>query len=531
MAVIVLGLLYMLGMTYLEGIPRTFLQGLQWASETMTNTGYGADNHWDHPAMAMFVIVTPFIGQFLVFLIFPVLVLPYFEERFEVRMPHELPPMAGKVLFYRYGPAIESLVMEFDNANSPFVILEEDMVLARSLRDRGYNVVYGKLSENPSVLERIHDARAVVANAGDHANATCTLLSREYGYSGPLYALADDPMYRAPMVQIGATDVFTPAHVLGAALASRASTRISPPAEGMHLLGTQVGMAEFRVRAGSPLAGKRLGDLHLREKHGVSVIGQWLGGLFTTTKGPDTLVAPGAILVVVGGHANLEKVERMAMPIRRAGPIVVAGFGAVGQKVIEMLQDAGETCTVIDRVAAPGVDVVGSVLDGASLAKARVREAGAVILALSDDSESVFATAVVRDYAPEVPLIVRVLRTHNTARLYRSGADFAISVGQVAGQILSYHLLGEQTVQVENRVKFIRVNAANLVGEHPWRCEALENTGAKIVAVERECEVLVEFGDGFVVLADDLLFVCGSVNSLERYQRAFLAHNAPETRV
>ncbi len=530
MAVLVLGLLYMLGMTYLEGHPRTFLQGLQWASETMTNTGYGADNHWDHPVMALFVIVTPFIGQFLVFLIFPVLVLPYFEEKFEVRMQHELPPMAGNVLFYRYGPAIESVVVEFDNANSPFVIFEENMVLARSLRDRGYNVVFGKLSEDPSVLERIHEARAVVTNAGDHANATCTLLAREYGFAGPLYALADDPLYRAPMVQIGATEVFTPAHVLGAALASRASNRISPPAEGMHLLGTQVGMAEFRVRAGSPLAGKRLGDLHLREQHGVSVIGQWLGGAFTTTKGPDTQVEPGAIMVVVGGHANLEKVERMAMPIRRAGPIVVAGFGAVGQKVIEMLQDAGETCTVIDRLAAPGVDVVGSVLERASLDKARVREASAVVLALSDDSESVFATAVVRDYAPEVPLIVRVLRTPNTARLYRSGADFAISVGQVAGQILAYHLLGEQTIHVENRVKFIRVNAANLVGEHPWRCEALERTGAKIVAVERDHEVLVEFDRGFLVRADDTLFVCGSVNSLERYQREFLARTAPEAR-
>ena len=527
MAVLVLGLLYMLGMTYLERSPRTFLQGLQWASETMTNTGYGADNHWDQPAMALFVIITPFIGQFLVFLIFPVLVLPYFEEKFEVRMPHELPPMAGKVLFYRYGPAIEALVVEFDSANSPFVILEENMVLARSLRDRGYNVVFGKLSEDPSVLERIHEARAVVANAGDHANATCTLLCREYGYTGPLYALADDPLYRAPMVQIGATEVFTPAHVLGAALASRASTRISPPAEGMHLLGTQVGMAEFRVRAGSPLAGKRLGDLHLREQHGVSVIGQWLGGAFTTTKGPDTQVEPGAILVVVGGHANLEKVERMAMPIRREGPIVVAGFGAVGQKVIELLQDAGETCTVIDRMPAPGVDVVGSVLEWSSLDKAKVREASAVVLALSDDSESVFATAVVRDYAPEVPLIVRVLRTPNIARLYRSGADFAISVGQVAGQILAYHLLGEQTIHVENRVKFMRVNAANLVGEHPWRCEVLERTGAKIVAVEREREVLVEFGDGFVMRADDTLFVCGSVNSLERYQRKFQTHSRP----
>jgi Trk K+ transport system NAD-binding subunit len=332
------------------------------------------------------------------------------------------------------------------------------------------------------------------------------------------------------MIQIGATDVFTPAHVLGAALASRASVRISPPAEGMHLLGTTVGMAEFRVRATSPLAGKRVGDLHLGEQRGVSVIGQWSGGVFTTTKGPETLVEPGAILVVVGAQANLEKVERMAMPIHRTGPIVVAGFGAVGRKVIEMLLDAGETCVVIDQASAPGVDVVGNVLDQATLDQARVREASAVILALSDDSESVFATAAVRDYAPEVPLIVRVLRSANTARLYRSGADFAISVGQVAGQILAYHLLDEQTVSVANRIKFSRLTAGALTGVHPWRSEALDRTGAKVVAVERGNHVLVEFDDEFLLRPDDALFVCGSIGSIERYQREFQATTAPAAR-
>jgi Trk K+ transport system NAD-binding subunit len=529
-AVLILGTIYMFGMEHLEGTPRTFLESIQWASETLTTTGYGRDNHWNHPVVALFVILGQFLGVFLIFLMFPIFVLPYVEEKFEARLQRALPPMDGKVLFYRYGLAIEPLLEEFNRTNSPFVIFEEDMTTARNLRDRGYNVVFGQLAEDPSVLLPVTLARAVVANGGDHANATCTLIVREFGFTGPLYALADDPLYRPPMIQIGATDVFTPAHVLGAALASRASARISPPAEGMHLLGTKVGMAEFRVRAASPLAGKRLGDLHLRERHRVSVIGQWSGGVFATTKGPETRVEPGAILVVVGDHANLEKVERMAMPIRRTGPIVVAGYGAVGRKVIEMLHDAGETYIVIDRVSASGVDVVGNVLDQATLDQARVREASAVILALSDDSESLFATAAVRDYAPEVPLIVRVLRSPNTARLYRSGADFAISVGQVAGQILAHHLLDEQVINFENRIKFSRLSAGTLAGAHPWRSEALDRTGAKVVAVERGHDVLVEFEDDFLVHPDDALFVCGSINSLERYQREFQATTAPAVR-
>jgi Trk K+ transport system NAD-binding subunit len=425
-ALLVFAILYMIGSTYLEGKPATFWSSLEWASETLTTTGYGAYAPWYHPVMILLVILTQFVGMFFLVLVFPVYVLPYIEERFEMRLPHFLPPMTGRVLFYGYGPAIDSLLEEFQQGSSAFVIFEEDMALARNLRDRGYPVVFGKLDEDPNVLAGVNQARAIVANADDHANAICILIAREQGFDGPIYALANDPLYRSPMLQVGASAVYTPTHVLGAALAARASARISPPAEGLHLLSTQVGLAEFRVRTDSPLAGQRLGDLHLRERHGVTVIGQWRGGNFTVPKGPDTRIEPGAILVVVGAHANLAQVEHLAAPIRRTGPIVVAGYGTVGGKVVQMLRDAHELTIAIDRQLAPGVDIVGNVLEHATLARANVRAASAVVLALSNDSEGVFATAVVRDYAPEVPLIVRVNRAPNVARLYQSGADFAL---------------------------------------------------------------------------------------------------------
>jgi Trk K+ transport system NAD-binding subunit len=148
-----------------------------------------------------------------------------------------------------------------------------------------------------------------------------------------------------------------------------------------------------------------------------------------------------------------------------------------------------------------------------------------VILALSDDGESVFATAAVRDYAPGVPLIVRVLRSSNTGRLYRSGADFAISVGQVAGQVLAYQLLDQQSIGVENRIRFARVSAGGLVGARPWHDDALERTGAKVVGIERGDEVLVEFDAAFRIAAGDVLCLCGSTASLARCQRQFQTEN------
>ena len=211
----------------------------------------------------------PFLGPFLVFLVFPIFVLPYIEEKFEVRLQHALPPMHGKVLFYRYGLAVEPLLEQFDRTRTPFVIFEEDLLVARTLRDRGYNVVLGRLGEGPAVVARV--------------------------------------------------------------------------------------------------------------------------------------------------------------------------------------RDANEDCVVIDQQLAPGVDIVGNILD-------------------------------------------------------------------------------EQAIGVENRIKFSRVAAGALAGTHPWHNPALDRTGTRIVGVEREGEVIVEFDAGFSIRADDTLFVCGSTNSLARCQREFYTAGAAPAR-
>lgn len=62
---------------------------------------------------------------------------------------------------------------------------------------------------------------------------------------------------------------------------------------------------------------------------------------------------------------------------------------------------------MIDLKASPGVDIVGNVPELATPDRSRRSDASAVILALGDDSEAVFATAVVREHAPEVPVFDR----------------------------------------------------------------------------------------------------------------------------
>ena len=518
-AVLILGFIYMEGMANLEGTPRDFWWSLEWAAETLTTTGYGADTHWRTPLMSAFVIVSQFLGLFLVFLIFPVYVLPFFEERFEARLPRVLPANGDYVLIYRYGPAVAFLIEELRRGGRRLVVLEEDDATARRLHARGVRVVSASLTEDDIDADRIRRASAIVANGDDPDNATLILIARERGFGGDIYALAQDPLHRPPMLKAGATAVYTPPHLLAAALAAKASDRISPRISGVQQFGDQLALAELRIHVESPLAGQTLAGARLRERFGATVIGQWADGRFSPEVRPDTRLVPRAIIAAVGSPEALDRLGKLAKPLTRAGAIVVAGYGEVGRKVVELLRDAGERTTVIDLQTGEGVDVIGSALDRPTLEAAGVGEASAVVIALSNDSEALFAAAVVRDYAPEVPLIARVNQARNVDRLYRVGTDFALSLGQVAGRILAYHILGEDFLSVEPSVTLMKVDANGLVGRHPVRAGVRERAGCQVVAIGRGADIVVEFADDFAIEAGDVVYLCGAPETLAAYAR------------
>ncbi|MBL8406284.1 MAG: two pore domain potassium channel family protein [Candidatus Accumulibacter sp.] len=68
-AVVLFGSVFMVASEYLEGKPMGFWSSLEWASETLTTTGYGAYAPWQHPLMIVFVILTQFVGMFFLVLV------------------------------------------------------------------------------------------------------------------------------------------------------------------------------------------------------------------------------------------------------------------------------------------------------------------------------------------------------------------------------------------------------------------------------------------------------------------------------
>ena len=432
-----------------------------------------------------------------------------------------LPAVEDAVVIYGYGPEVETLIEELSSRHLPMVVIEEEEATARQLQTSAdVQVVHAHLAAETLDLRPLTKAKALVANGSDDDNALFALSAREQGFAGPIVAMIEHPQRRGPMLLAGATAAFTPNHVLAAAIAVRASAKIGPRVAGVESLDPFLEVAELRVHDQSPLANRTLAETELYTRTGAHIVGQWADDALGSPPAAAEKLEPGAILVAVGTAESIHRLNDMSRPITQQGPIAVIGFADVGQKLVEILRAAGEDVRVVDEVESAGVDVVGDVLDVRVLDRAAIAEARVVILALDSDGAALFAAAVVRDHVPEIPLLACVSHVENADRVQRAGADFALSVSQVAGQLLVHHVLGEM-VSHKPRIKMVKLRPGPLAGRHPLAARIRERTGCSVVAVERAGDVIMEIPASLVLEPEDALYICGTPAAFDRYYEEF----------
>ena len=199
---------------------------------------------------------------------------------------------------------------------------------------------------------------------------------------------------------------------------------------------------------------------------------------------------------------------------------MVIGFGDIGRKLAEILTAVEEEVCIVDPVERPGVHLVGDIIDQDVLERVPLAGARVAVLALDTDSATVLAAAVLRDYAPDLPIIAGVSLAENVARVQGAGVDYALSVSQVAGQLLAYHVLGEM-VSLQPRIQLVRVGAGWLAGKNPLAERIRERTGCTIVAVERDGQVTMDFPASFRLSSDNALYICGTTDAVARYREEF----------
>lgn len=509
LTVLVFALVYMLGMSTLEGQERGFWQSLEWAAETLTTTGYGRDAEWAHPVMLLFVIGVQFSGVLFVVLVGPVYLIPYFEERFEGRLP-VLGDLRGRVVVYRHGPAVVRLVRELDQADLRPLVFEEDEALARRLLRRGVDVAYGA-SDDPETFQKFAEASAIVANGPDDEDAAMILDVRGRGFEGPIVALVASPGHRRPMMLAGATAAFTPRHVLAAELCARADVRISPRVTNLGRVGEDRRAYELRIHSDSRLAGHSLGEL-AKQCPGVEVIALIEDEDKLAPVAKDVKLSAGLRLAVIAPPKSRQALVDAIGPARDGRRFVVIGGGEVAFKVRQMLTDVGEEVFALSSTPGDGIDHVGDPLETATLDRAQAKNAAAVVLALQNDAATLFATAVLHDYKSEISVIAGLERSDRIARTRAAGADFSIALDEVTGRLLAHHL--REGLRGRHGMILLRRRAAGLINTPQSPTSVLARSGCAVIGV---------FKDGELVLADDTVpvnpsdevLLCGPRSLLE----------------
>ncbi|MEF8867387.1 MAG: NAD-binding protein [Haloarculaceae archaeon] len=511
--------LYYFGMIHFENEQISFLHAVQVIVETFTTTGFGSDSPWTSDVMNVLVVVMDLTGVLIIFLALPVLLFPLFEERLSRNAPTSVEGFSDHVIIAGYSPRGAALVEELTARGLDHVFVEPDRELADELDvETGLTVIHGD-PETAAALRSacISEARTLVADVDDEVNASVVLAARSVSDCRTV-TLVEEAEREAYHRYAGADEVFSPRLLIGESFGRKVTAGVTPELDGVEIA-EDFDIVELPVQSGSEIVGRTIADAGVRERTGTNIVGAWFRGEFASPPPPDARIDEQTILVVAGRERQLERLKELTLSERRrqnGGPVVVAGFDEVGTTVVEQIGGQVET-VVVDLLDKPGVDVVGDITDEATLREAGVDEASTVIIAVSDDTTTVFATLVLREFNPDVEIIARAEATESVRKLYQAGADYVLALATVSGRMLASTILDEEVISFDQQVEIVRVGCGSLVGRTLGEADVRARTGVTVLAVERDEDVLTDLGPDFRIQRGDDLVVAGTDADMNRF--------------
>lgn len=523
LAVLVFAITYNFGMRAFEGRPQSFLQSLVMVFETFTTTGYGEDAPWTSPFMNGLVLAMQISGVVLLLAALPVFIIPIIEDRLTMTPPTVLDEVSDHVIVCGDTKIGRSLVSEFVPRDVEYVIIEADRDAATELYGANYSVLHG----DPELPETFRDANvanatAVITDAPDEISASIILAARESDDEVHVVSIVDDTDLGEYQRYAGANQVLSPRQLLGKSLANRARSVSSENLSDIVDLDESFEIAELPLTSDSDFVGETVAESGLGERTGVGVIGAWRRGEFVSPLPTDAVLDEHTRLLVVGRPAQLKRLEGVAQsPMRqqRREPIVLIGAGEVGDTVENKLTTAGVSVKTLDGTDAANVDVVGSPMDPTALLEVGIEEANTVVITLSDDTKALYTSLIIRELNPNIEIIARANEPENVRKLYRAGADSVLSLTRISGRLVASEVLQEDAIRrLESPVEVVRMSSPGLAGRTLAESKVRTTTGATVIAVQRDGEVITGIDPSFTPRGEDEFIVLGTKMAIERFE-------------
>lgn len=267
------------------------------------------------------VMVLIFVGMLTVFYIAGQLIEIIVEGhlggyRRRKRMEKNITEMKNHYIICGYGRVGHQVAMEFDAFKVPYVVIDAKAETAPELEAKGVPYIIGNvtLEEN---LEKAGISRAkglIAAADSDPDNVFVTISARVMEPKLNIVARAGHADLEKKLKVAGANRVISPYFIAGkkmAALAIRpvATDFLDMVMHGQHF---ELEMRELKVEGGHSIAGRTLGDAHVRQKSGANITAvRTKNGEFNLQPSAETKLEAGDIMVALGTPKQLDKLEEL----------------------------------------------------------------------------------------------------------------------------------------------------------------------------------------------------------------------------
>ena len=511
-----------------EGQSHSWPTSVYWTLVTMTTLGFG-DITFESDAGRVFSVLVLLSGTLFLLVLLPFTFIqfvfaPWMVMREAARAPRELPDdTAGHLVLTASGPIEDALLRRADRAGVPYVILVGDLDEALNLHDRGYAVMVGDL-DDPAAYRaaRVERAALVAATRSDVANTNIAFTVREISRSVPVVATASSEASIDILELAGANEVLELAKMLGAAMADRTLG----PAGRSHVIGEFAGLLIAEARAAPTQVARSLGDIRLRARLGIGILGVWERGQFEVATA-DTVLDQTTVLLMAGTPEQLAGYDaEYAVGTAVDRPMVVIGGGRVGRAAGHAFADAGLRYRIVeqrsDRIRDPEIYVEGDAADLAVLEQAGIRDAAAVVITTHDDDVNVYLAIYCRRLRDDLRIIGRANVDRNVSTLYRAGADAVLSYASTGATAIWNHFRENDTVMVAEGLNvFRRPVPPDLAGVTLGDSHIRRHTGCNVVAIEIGGRMKGNPGVDDVLPPDGDLVLIGDAEAEARFSQRY----------
>ncbi len=518
-----------------EGQDHSWFTGVYWTLTVMTTLGFG-DITFQSDLGRVFSAVVLLTGLIMLLILLPFLFIravyaPWLEQRSRarVRALRNVPAnVSGHVLICSNDPIALALVHRLEIAGVPAYVIVPDSEEALRLRDAGMPVITGNIdSSDTFAAAGVDRAKLVFANSNDPQNSSIILTVRERAEQVPIIALAESHDSVDILELSGATHVLPLKRQLGEHLANRVSAGIAHA----NVIGRFHGMllAEFPVHD-TPLQGRTIRDVGLREAIGVTVIGVWQKGRMLPAR-PDMQLSSMCVLVVIGTEAQINELNELLVIYNvNPNPVIVLGGGKVGRAAARALQARDIPVHIVERApelagkveSCADRHIVGDAADRSVLADAGVEHAPSILLTTHDDAMNVYLTVYCRRLNPDARILSRVTHERNVEAIQRAGADFVLSYASLGvHSVLSIVQERELVVLGEGVDLFYIPVPASLAGRTLAESAIGERTGLNVIAIQHDDRVQASPQADDTLMKGTMLITMGGTQAREKFAETF----------